>query len=164
MGLHCRVQAFSSWGVWASRGTKLSLCGAQVSLVAVCWLLWLPHAGLVAPQNAALSSLIRDWTHVPCIGRQILNHWTTKKSQVWGEGGVLSLSLSLWNHSSLSMASICSPAYNLKEVGLRVLGQDSMLRYYCSLHLSVTKLGWLFKCLYQSYVYALFLPLNLNIL
>ena len=22
-----------------------------------------------------LSSLTRDWTHVPCIGRQILNHW-----------------------------------------------------------------------------------------
>ena len=24
-----------------------------------------------------LSSLIRDQTHVPCIARQILNHWTT---------------------------------------------------------------------------------------
>ena len=21
----------------------------------------------------------RDWTHVPCIGRQILNYWTTSK-------------------------------------------------------------------------------------
>ena len=26
------------------------------------------------------SSQTRDWTHVPCIGRQILNHWTTRKS------------------------------------------------------------------------------------
>ena len=26
-----------------------------------------------------LSSLTRDQTHIPCIGRQILNHWTTKK-------------------------------------------------------------------------------------
>ena len=27
-----------------------------------------------------LSSLTRDWTCVPCIARQILNHWTTQKS------------------------------------------------------------------------------------
>ena len=26
-----------------------------------------------------LSSLTRDWTHVPWIGRQILNHWTTRE-------------------------------------------------------------------------------------
>ena len=26
-----------------------------------------------------LSSLTRDWTQVPCIPRQILNHWTTKE-------------------------------------------------------------------------------------
>ena len=26
-----------------------------------------------------LNSLTRDWTHVPCIRRQILNHWTTRE-------------------------------------------------------------------------------------
>ena len=26
-----------------------------------------------------LSSLTRDWTHVPCIGRLILYHWTTRE-------------------------------------------------------------------------------------
>ena len=26
-----------------------------------------------------LSSLTRDWTRTPCIGRQILNHWTTRE-------------------------------------------------------------------------------------
>ena len=26
-----------------------------------------------------LSSLTRDWTHTPCIGRQSLNHWTTRE-------------------------------------------------------------------------------------
>ena len=26
-----------------------------------------------------LSSLIRDLTHIPCIGRQSLNHWATKE-------------------------------------------------------------------------------------
>ena len=29
-----------------------------------------------------LSSLTRVWTHVPCIGRQILMHWTTRKVPV----------------------------------------------------------------------------------
>ena len=27
-----------------------------------------------------LNSLLRDRTHTLCIGRQILNHWTTQKS------------------------------------------------------------------------------------
>ena len=26
-----------------------------------------------------LGSLIRDRTHIPCVGRQILNHWTTRE-------------------------------------------------------------------------------------
>ena len=26
-----------------------------------------------------LSSLTRDWTHIPCIAKWILNHWTTRK-------------------------------------------------------------------------------------
>ena len=31
-----------------------------------------------------LSFLARDQTHVPCFGRQILNHWTTRKVSVQG--------------------------------------------------------------------------------
>ena len=34
--------------------------------------------GLVAPQHVE-SSQTRDQTHVPCIGRQILYHWTTRE-------------------------------------------------------------------------------------
>ena len=30
-----------------------------------------------------LTSLTRDLTHVPCIGKQILNHWTTKEVLVF---------------------------------------------------------------------------------
>ena len=26
-----------------------------------------------------MSSLTSDWTHIPCIARQILNHWTTRE-------------------------------------------------------------------------------------
>ena len=40
--------------------------------------LW--HTGLVAPQHVEFS-LIKDQTCVPCIGRQILNHWTTQEVQ-----------------------------------------------------------------------------------
>ena len=34
--------------------------------------------GLVAPKHVE-SSPTRDQTHVPCIGKQILNHWTTRE-------------------------------------------------------------------------------------
>ena len=30
-----------------------------------------------------VSFLTRDQTHVPCIGRQILNHWTTREVPKW---------------------------------------------------------------------------------
>ena len=36
--------------------------------------------GLVASQYMG-ASWIRDQTRVPCIGRQILNHWTTREFQ-----------------------------------------------------------------------------------
>ena len=38
--------------------------------------LW--HPGLAAPWHMD-SFLTRNQTHVPCIGRQILNHWTPKE-------------------------------------------------------------------------------------
>ena len=49
----------------------LSDCGA--------WAQSLLHSGLAAPSRWDLSSQIMDRTHVPCIARQILNHWTTKE-------------------------------------------------------------------------------------
>ena len=39
----------------------------------------LERTGLIAPWLVE-SSWTRDWTHVPCIGRQILNHWTTREA------------------------------------------------------------------------------------
>ena len=39
--------------------------------------LW--HPGLAASGMWDPSSLTRDWTHAPCIGRRILNHWTTRE-------------------------------------------------------------------------------------
>ena len=40
--------------------------------------LW--HTGLVAPRHVEFS-LTKDQTCVPCIGRQILNHWATQEVQ-----------------------------------------------------------------------------------
>ena len=42
--------------------------------------LWL--TGLVAPWHAE-SSCTRDQTRVPCIGRRILSHWTTREVLKW---------------------------------------------------------------------------------
>ena len=40
------------------------------------------HTGLVGPQHVG-SSPTGDQTHVPCIGRQFLIHWTTRKVPQW---------------------------------------------------------------------------------
>ena len=37
---------------------------------------------LATKQMWGFSSLTRYWTHVPCVGRWILNHWTTREVQV----------------------------------------------------------------------------------
>ena len=39
---------------------------------------WLGHVALVVPQHVE-SSRNRDRTHVSCIVRRILNHWTTRE-------------------------------------------------------------------------------------
>ena len=164
MGLHCSVQAFPSCSVWAS-------------LVVQSLLLWSPGfpsytvlASPVATHGFSCPTecgILVPWLGIelasPALEGRFLTTGPPRSPKLSGAGAVfyLSLSLSLWNHSSLS---ICSPAYNLREVGLGVLGQDSVSWYCCGLHVPVTKHGWLFKCLYRSYVCALFLPLTLNIL
>ena len=52
----------------------------------------LQHTGLAAPLHVQASQT-RDSIHVPCIGRQILSHWTTrgvpfiKKNYLFGCAG-----------------------------------------------------------------------------
>ena len=43
---------------------RLSSCGSRAQLLRGMW---------------DLSSPTRDQTHIPCIGRRILNHWTTRE-------------------------------------------------------------------------------------
>ena len=84
LGLCCCVRAFSSCSEWQrlpSCGVQTSHCrvarvaerGFQVHGLQSLWLM-----GLSAPQHVE-SSLTRDGTHVSCIGRRILYHWTTRE-------------------------------------------------------------------------------------
>ena len=62
----------------AARGRLITLAlvggtGSRVHGLQQSW-----HTGLVALQQLA-SPLTRDRTCVSCIGRRILNHWTTRK-------------------------------------------------------------------------------------
>ena len=47
-------------------------CSAEASLVSAPGLSCPGACGILVPQ-------LRDQTHVPCIGRQILNHWITRE-------------------------------------------------------------------------------------
>ena len=77
---HC--SSFSSLGAQAL-GLDFSSCGArtQKSCFEGSWALaqFLWHRGLVVPRHLG-SSKTRDRTCVPCIGRLILNHWTTREA------------------------------------------------------------------------------------
>ena len=64
----CSVSAFLCRG--------FSCCGLQALSTSVA-----VARGSVAPRRVE-SPHTRDWTHVPCIGRQILNHWTTREVPV----------------------------------------------------------------------------------
>ena len=62
-----RIFCFDTWtslSVWlaGSRVHGLSICDAWAQLLLSMWNLSFPT---------------RDLTHIPCTGRQILNHWTT---------------------------------------------------------------------------------------
>ena len=70
LGLHCCVWAFSSC---SEQRLLLWFPGSRVQTQ----LLWL--TGVVAPRLVG-SSQTRDQTHVPFIGKWILNLWTTKAS------------------------------------------------------------------------------------
>ena len=66
--LHCGGQASHRGG--------FSCCGAQAL---GCWASVAVAHGLVAPRHVG-SSWIRDRTCALCIGRQMLNHWTTREA------------------------------------------------------------------------------------
>ena len=79
---HCRAQTLGTrtsvvaacglchCGLWALKHAGFNSCSMQAQQ------LW--HLGLVLPRHVE-SSQTRDPSHVPCIGRQFLNHCTTRE-------------------------------------------------------------------------------------
>ena len=66
---------FFRFGAQASHRNSFPCPGARVLAHR---LLWLGHMGLVALRHVG-SPQTRDWTHFACVGRWILNHWTTRE-------------------------------------------------------------------------------------
>ena len=81
VGSHC--SGFSCCRAWAVGHSDFSSCGTQTQQLWVvgsrvqAQQLW--QMGLVAPWHVG-SSQTRDQTNVPYIGRQILNHCTTREA------------------------------------------------------------------------------------
>ena len=63
------------------QGTRTSVAEARGLRSCSSWAPWLWPKSLDAPQYVG-SSRIRDQTHVPYIGRQILNPWATREAPV----------------------------------------------------------------------------------
>ena len=70
LGLRCCLWAFSSCG---RQGLLLVMASPAVAL---------GHVGSSSCRSQAHvgSSQSRNQTYIPCIGKQILNHWTTKEA------------------------------------------------------------------------------------
>ena len=66
-----RCSGFSCHRAWALGTGDFSSCSM--------WAQQLQCTELVAPWHLR-SSQTRDWTHVPCISRQILYHWPTREA------------------------------------------------------------------------------------
>ena len=64
--------------VAAHRLSLVMSLGFSLGWLLLLWSKDSRHTGLVAPQFVG-SSWTRDRTHVPCIARHILNHWTTRE-------------------------------------------------------------------------------------
>ena len=80
----CSFLIYSSWLCWAPH-----CCVWGLPFVSVLWLpvvvVSLAGAHGLSYRTAVGSNRNWDRTHVPCIGRQILNHWTTRKPSFCAE-------------------------------------------------------------------------------
>ena len=97
------------WCMHSSCGLGLSSWGTWASLLRGMW---------------NLSSPNKDWTWVPCIGRQILNHWTTRGIPIallwWNlsskriclrkdEWGFMTLYITFWRYLFIYVLGLTGP-------------------------------------------------------
>ena len=102
--------------------------------------------GLVAPQHVG-SSWTRGRTHVPCIGRRILNHWATREGLCMP---VLIQSVGPLHscHPGLSLPSPCDLPFWMPLSGFPHLPPDELIPSSCSI---VFSSGFLRKGTESSY-------------
>ena len=89
---------YSPWGHQESNTTeRFHFLSFSIYWMFSFWLCWVFTAVLTLAFSSCgtwawlplgmwdLSSLPKDWTHISCIGRQILNHWTAREVPVFTE-------------------------------------------------------------------------------
>ena len=71
---------FSSFFFLFKCGPSLKHFEFKICFYWICYDIVLFYVLVSWPRSVwDLSSLVRDWTRTPCIGRQSLNHWTTRE-------------------------------------------------------------------------------------
>ena len=74
---HSPARFFTIWTTRKALDHVYKICIEFVTVLLLFYVLVLWPWGMFPVD---LSSLTRDWTCIPCIGRHSLNHWTTKKA------------------------------------------------------------------------------------
>ena len=137
LGLCCCTQAFSSCSMQG-------LLSAVVCRLTAGWFLLLQstgsraqdqslwHTGSIAPRHVR-SSQTRGRTRVPCIGRRILNHWTTREVPIiflnqcdWAN--VCSCSLG-WRMEKEAFSCLYKKSITLQILGIKWLQPKLILTH-----------------------------------
>ena len=94
-----------------------------------------------------LSFPSRDQTHIPCIGRQILNHWTTKKVPGWLFEGLIPQQLPHLTFLSAVHKGSSVPTSSLAAV----MGHGFDCSHPSGVQLCVAVVFWKTSSLWTSY-------------
>ena len=131
-------------GSLSSCGVQASHCGSfslqSVGVVADVGSVVVTHTGLVARWRVE-SSQARDWTHVPSLGKRILNHWVIR--EVPSTNSVMNLCC-FCNRTSL-VAQMVKHLPIMREIWVWSLGQEDPLEKEMSTHSSTLawKIPWM---------------------
>ena len=75
-----------------------------------------------------LSSRARDQTHIPCVGRRILNHWATREVPLCASHLSFSFLSQSWVNSASVLSSRCSSA-KIIHMYCFIISVDQVFKY-----------------------------------